>query len=286
MMPGRGEGTPRHRPRKRFGQHFLHDRRIIERLAGLIDPRPGELVVEIGPGEGALTLPLLARGARVLAVEIDRDLAAGLRARAAGHPGLEVLEADALALEIERVAAPGEPVRVAGNLPYNISSPLVFHLLQSRGRIRDMTFMLQREVVERMSAPPGGRDYGRLSVMVQAACRVERLMTVPPGAFRPPPQVHSAVVRLSPYTVPPLPMPDSRVFAELVRRAFGQRRKTLRNALRGYAEEALLRSTGLDPAMRAERVTVEQFARLAAAVAAAGEAHPAGRDSPCDESHE
>lgn len=251
-----------HVPRKRFGQHFLHDPGVIGRILDAIDPTPGERLVEVGPGEGALTLPLLARGARMTVIELDRDLAARLRARPEAGAMLEVVEGDALKVDLARLAAPGERLRLVGNLPYNISTPLLFRFIAQLALVSDMHFMLQREVVERMAAGPGSRSYGRLSVMLAAACRVEPLFDIGPGAFRPPPRVWSSVVRLEPWPEPPFPMPDPARFADVVRRAFGQRRKTLRNALSGLVDEAALRAAGIDPGARAETLPPAAFARL------------------------
>lgn len=253
-----------HRPRKRFGQHFLHDPAVIERIVTAIRPSPGERLVEIGPGEGALTLPLLAHGARLTVIELDRDLARRLAARPEAGSTLEVIEADALKVSLADLAASGERLRLVGNLPYNVSTPLLFHLLAQAGTIRDMHFMLQREVVERMAAGPGSKSYGRLSVMLAATCRVEALFDIGPGAFRPPPRVWSSIVRLEPWGEPPFTVADRARFAEVVRRAFGQRRKTLRNALSGLVDEAAIRAAGCDPGARAETLPAAAFARLAA----------------------
>jgi 16S rRNA (adenine1518-N6/adenine1519-N6)-dimethyltransferase len=253
-----------HRPRKRFGQHFLHDPAIIERIIEAVGPAPGDRLVEIGPGEGALTLPLLERGVRLTVIELDRDLAARLAARPEAGDQLTVVQGDALKVSLASLAAPGERLRLVGNLPYNISTPLLFRFIEQAGVIQDMHFMLQREVVERMAAPPGSKTYGRLSVMLAAACRVEALFDIGPGAFRPPPRVWSSVVRLVPWTAPPFPVPDPVLFAEVVRRAFGQRRKTLRNALSGLVDEAGIRAAGCDPGARAETLPAEAFGRLAA----------------------
>lgn len=251
-----------HRARKRFGQHFLHDPGIIGRIVDAIRPVPGERLIEIGPGEGALTLPLLARGARMTVVELDRDLAARLRDRPEAGHALEVVEGDALKVDLARLAAPGEQLRLVGNLPYNVSTPLLFRFIAQSELIRDMHFMLQREVVERMAAGPGSKAYGRLSVMLAAACRVEPLFDIGPGAFRPPPRVWSSVVRLEPWADPPFPLPDPARYAEVVRHAFGQRRKTLRNALGGLVDEATIRAAGIDPGARAETLPPAAFARL------------------------
>jgi 16S rRNA (adenine1518-N6/adenine1519-N6)-dimethyltransferase len=252
-----------HRPRRRFGQHFLHDRAVIERIADAVAPVPGERLVEIGPGEGALTLPLLARGAALTVIELDRDLAARLADRPEAGHSLTVVQADALKTDLAAFAAPGARLRLVGNLPYNISTPLLFHFIAQAGVIRDMHFMLQREVVERMAAGPGSKTYGRLSVMLAAACRVTALFDIGPGAFRPPPKVWSSIVRLEPWLEPPFAMPDAARFADVVRRAFGQRRKTLRNALSGVVDEAGIRAADCDPGARAETLPPDAFGRLA-----------------------
>jgi 16S rRNA (adenine1518-N6/adenine1519-N6)-dimethyltransferase len=252
-----------HRPRRRFSQNFLHDAHYIERIVAAIDPRPGERIVEIGPGLGALTAPLVARAQAVTAVEIDRDLAARLRGRFAPEQ-LALVEGDALALDWAALAAADpRPMRIVGNLPYHISTPLLFALLPAAGRVRDQHFMLQKEVVERMVAAPGGRDYGRLSVTLQLRYRVTRLFVVPAGAFSPPPQVSSAIVRLVPRPPDELPAVDADAFARVVGAAFGQRRKTLRNALAGLLDEASIRACGVDPGARAETLPVAAFVALA-----------------------
>lgn len=248
-----------HRARKRFGQHFLHDPGVIARIVDSIAPQPCDRIVEIGPGLGALTRPLLERAGRLCAVEIDRDILPHLKARCAGAGELEIIQADALTVDFRAL---GDNLRVTGNLPYNISTPLLFHLLAQADAIRDMHFMLQREVVERMAAVPGERAYGRLSVTLAARARVERLFTVGRGAFRPPPQVESAVARVVP-RAPDYPIDDMALFDRVVARAFGQRRKTLLNALKGLARRADLEAVGLDPGERAERVAASDFARLA-----------------------
>jgi 16S rRNA (adenine1518-N6/adenine1519-N6)-dimethyltransferase len=258
--------TP-HTPRKRFGQHFLHDRRVIERILLALSPREGERIVEIGPGEGALTLPLLARTGRLTAIEIDRDLIPRLREAAAGIGTLEVVEADALTIDLGALAA-GGMLRLVGNLPYNISTPLLFHMLDHASVVTDMHFMLQKEVVDRMGAGPGGKVYGRLSVMLQARCTVEPLFMVPPGAFRPPPKVDSAVVRLVPLPPAQIGVADRAMFDRVVRAAFAQRRKTLRNALQQLASSAQLEAAGIDPGARAEDIEVAAFIGLANTLAA------------------
>lgn len=256
-----------HQPRKRFGQHFLHDPRVIERIIDAVNPAPDDQLVEVGPGEGALTLPLLARGARLTVIELDRDLAARLATRPEAGATLTVVQGDALKVSLAQFAAPGKRLRLVGNLPYNVSTPLLFRFIEQAGVIHDMHFMLQREVVERMAAPPGSRTYGRLTVMLAAACRVETLFDIGPGAFRPPPKVWSSVVRLEPWTAPPFQAPDAKLFAEVVRRAFGQRRKTLRNALSGLLDEADIRAADCDPGARAETLPAAAFGRLATVAA-------------------
>jgi len=249
--------------RKRFGQHFLHDPRVIDRIVAAIDPRPGQPILEIGPGRGAITAPLLERAGRLEVVELDRDLAPQLAAQFKDRGELIVHSADALKVDFTALAQ-GRLLRVCGNLPYNISTPLLFHLLAHSASIADMHFMLQREVVERMVAPPGGKEYGRLTVMLAARARTAKLFEVGPGAFRPPPRVHSALVRLVPYAAPPFAIEDPARFALVVAKAFQQRRKTLRNALREQVDAAGFASAGIDPARRAESLAPEDFARLAA----------------------
>ena len=248
-----------HVPRRRFGQNFLVSPGVIRNIVEAISPRPDERMVEIGPGLGALTEPLLARLGRLDVVEIDRDLAARLRQ---GFPAdrLTVHEADALEFDF---AALGPQLRVVGNLPYNISTPLLFHLAAYADGVTDMHFMLQKEVVDRMVADPGGGDYGRLSVMLQYRFDMERLFVVPPGAFNPAPKVDSAIVRLRPRPAAALTARDEAAFSRLVAAAFGQRRKMLRNNLRDLVDEAGLVAAGIVPTARAETLAVEDYVRLA-----------------------
>jgi 16S rRNA (adenine1518-N6/adenine1519-N6)-dimethyltransferase len=252
-----------HTPRKRFGQHFLHDPAVIARIVAAIQPRVTDSIVEIGPGQGAITVPLLQAAGRLQVVELDRDLIDPLREQCREAGNLILHNADALQVEFCRLSGDEVPLRVVGNLPYNISTPLLFHLLSQARCISDMHFMLQKEVVDRLAAAPGGRQYGRLSVMVQYRCRVTRLFTIGPGAFQPPPRVESAFVRLEPYRVLPVVVQDESALETLVRQAFAQRRKTLRNALRGLLEEEAIRSLGIDPAVRAEMLGLREFAALA-----------------------
>jgi 16S rRNA (adenine1518-N6/adenine1519-N6)-dimethyltransferase len=251
-----------HIPRKRFGQHFLHERSVIERLLRAIDPREDQFLVEIGPGQGALTLPLLQRMHRLTAIELDRDLIPLLRQAAAPLGELTIVEADALSVDLAALAA-GRRLRLVGNLPYNISTPLLFHALTYAHLIDDMHFMLQKEVVERMAAAPGSKTYGRLSVMLQARCTVEYLFGVAPGAFTPPPKVDSAIVRLTPMTQTGLTPASGAALERVVRAAFAQRRKTLRNALKTVADEAAMDVAGIDPQARAEDVAVSAYVALA-----------------------
>ncbi len=252
-----------HRPRKRFGQNFLHDPGVIENIVAAIRPRPGEHLVEIGPGQGAITLPLLEATGRLTVIELDRDLIQPLKHRCRTAGVLTVHNTDALRFDFCSLAEEDSRLRIIGNLPYNISTPLLFHLLDQSRCIRDMHFMLQREVVERMAATPGSSQYGRLSVMLQYRCRVSPLFTVGPGAFTPPPKVDSAFVRLEPFDRPPVTVADEAVFAMLVRQAFAQRRKTLRNTLRKLLDADEIRQAGVDPAARAETLDLEAFAALA-----------------------
>ena len=233
-----------HRPRKRFGQHFLHDPGVLARIIEALDPSPEDFLVEIGPGEGALTHPVLSRTGNIHVIELDRDLAARL-----SDERITVHQADALAFDFGQFPA---GMRIVGNLPYNISTPLLFHLARFAARVRDMHFMLQLEVVERMVAAPSTRQYGRLSVALQARFRMQKLFKVSRGAFRPPPKVESAVVRLVPLAAP-LALDE-----DLLRKAFSARRKTLRNALPGIDFAAL----GIDPGLRPENLSPQDYARL------------------------
>lgn len=251
-----------HRPRKRFGQHFLHDPGVIARIIGAIDPRPGDQLLEIGPGRGALTVPLLERTGRLTAVELDRDVIPELEQAAAGRGELTIHQADALRFDYGQLASPEAPLRLVGNLPYNISTPLLFHVLRYAASITDMHFMLQKEVVDRMAAPPGGKTYGRLTVMLAAVCRIEPLFDIGPGAFTPPPAVRSSVVRLTPWREPPFEISDQATFAALVMEAFSKRRKTLRNALRAMLEADQIVAAGCDPGARPETLAPAEFAAL------------------------
>jgi 16S rRNA (adenine1518-N6/adenine1519-N6)-dimethyltransferase len=247
----------RHLARKRFGQHFLTDGAVISAIVDAIDPHPGEPLVEIGPGLGALTTPLVARCGRITVIEFDRDLAARLRRRSE----LEVVEADVLSVDFAALAQRlGARLRVVGNLPYNISTPILFHLLGSVEHVVDQHFMLQREVVERMAAAPGGKDYGRLSVMLQWRYQIESVLQVRPEAFEPPPRVDSAVVRMRPLA--PQPGVDARLLGEVVTVAFSQRRKLLRHTLGRWLEQRAF-AGNFDLQRRAEEVAVAEYLALA-----------------------
>jgi 16S rRNA (adenine1518-N6/adenine1519-N6)-dimethyltransferase len=263
-----------HQPRKRFGQHFLIDSGVIDAIVRAVDPRPGEALVEIGPGLGALTEPLRRSGARLTVIELDRDLAARWR----DTPGVDVVQADVLSVDFNALAQEARrPLRIVGNLPYNISTPILFHLLQAAGRIVDQHLMLQREVVLRMAAAPSSKDYGRLSIMLQWRYDIEPLLEVPPAAFDPPPRVHSTVVRMLPLPNPPAV--DGPLLAALVAVAFSQRRKLLRHTLGRWLVDA-----GVDHAFdlqrRAEEVPVEQYVSLAQGLAEQGVRASGDRKSP------
>lgn len=262
-----------HRPRKRFGQNFLHDPGTIRRILAAVAPCPGQHLVEIGPGQGAITEGLLTAAGSLDVVELDRDLVGPLQQRLGALGELRIHNADALKFDLcalrptrnlsEETADAGAGLRIVGNLPYNISTPLLFRFLEQAQCIDDLHLMLQKEVVDRICAGPGSKTYGRLSVMVQTWCSAERLLVIGPGAFNPPPKVDSAVVRLVPLRPPRCPVADAALHARLVAAAFAQRRKTLRNSLKGLVEPSLMIACGIDPAARAETIAVCDYARLA-----------------------
>jgi len=255
-----------HRARKRFGQNFLVDGNVIDQIVGAINPRPGEQIVEIGPGKGALTARLADRTDRLRVIELDRDLVPWLIVQFERHRDFKLFQADAMKFDFASLVQDGEPLRIVGNLPYNISTPLIFHLLSFSGQVKDMHFMLQKEVVKRMAAEPGTKAYGRLSIMVQYYCQVEALFEVPPGAFDPAPKVDSAVVRLSPYAQLPAPADNFRTLDRLVNVAFQQRRKTLRNALKQLVPAEHLDSLPVDVSLRPEALSLADYVRLANAL--------------------
>lgn len=254
------EGLQGHRARKRFGQNFLHDRHWIERIAKAVNATEGDDIVEIGPGQAALTRELIAGAGKVRAVEIDRDLAAWLKETF--PESLSLIEADALTLDWTQVAK-NNNLRVVGNLPYNISSPLLFKLLEAADHVKDQHFMLQKEVVDRMVAQHGSKTYGRLSVMLQWRYRMQKLFDVPPGAFNPPPKVMSSVVRMIPKAKEEVPSVDFELFSSVVANAFSQRRKTIRNALSALLSAEEIAACDVDPGARAEALPLDAFVRLA-----------------------
>ncbi len=249
----------KHIPRKRFGQNFLVDAQVVADIVTAISPERSDLVVEIGPGLGALTEPLLQRLDRLHVVEIDRDIVARLRKRYSAER-VSIHEGDALVFDF---GALGNGLRIVGNLPYNISTPLLFHLATYAGQVRDMHFMLQKEVVERMVAAPGDSEFGRLSVMLQYRFWLEWLIDVPPASFDPPPKVDSAVVRMIPRAREELLATDEKMLSSLVAAAFAQRRKMLRNNLKGILDDAAFATLGIDPTRRAEDLSVEDYVRAA-----------------------
>jgi 16S rRNA (adenine1518-N6/adenine1519-N6)-dimethyltransferase len=254
--------TDGHRARKRFGQNFLSDPNIIRKIIDGIRPQPGELMVEIGPGLGAMTAPLIERLGHLHVVEIDRDLIARLHERYTPEQ-ITVHEGDALKFDFGGLCADGDSVlRIVGNLPYNISTPILFHLATFADKVKDMTFMLQKEVVMRMVAEPGTEEYGRLSVMLQYRFRMGRLFDVPPGAFRPAPKVMSSIVRLAPLPADKRGAKDEDLLGHIVTAAFGQRRKTLRNTLRAFMDESDFDAVGIDAGLRGEKLSVEQYVAI------------------------
>jgi 16S rRNA (adenine1518-N6/adenine1519-N6)-dimethyltransferase len=250
--------------RRRFGQHFLHDPGVIRRILDSISPAPEDRIVEIGPGSGALTWGLLQRVHSLDVIEIDRDLARSLQDSPRATSGLRVHVEDALHTDFLRLRADGAPLRIVGNLPYNISTPLLFRLLSQRAAIADMHFMLQKEVVDRMTAQPSNKTYGRLTVMLAAVAEVEKLFDVGPGAFTPRPKVWSAIVRLRPTPQPRFDIGDNGVLRMLVTAAFSHRRKILSNGLKGLLTPGEIESCGIDSQLRPEALTPAQFGLLAA----------------------
>lgn len=252
-----------HTPRKRFGQHFLCDQSIIHRIVDALRPVDGQHLIEIGPGQGALTIPVLKRIKQLEVVELDRDLIPQLEARSHHDAQLKVYAADALTFDFSQTKHDERLLRVFGNLPYNISTPLIFHLLEFSPIISDMLFMLQKEVAERLAAPADSEHYGRLSLMVQYYCQAELLFDVPASAFYPPPQVISSIVRLTPYRESPYAVVDFKLFESIVKQAFGQRRKTLRNSLKNIVEDSIWSSVSVQSSARAETLSVKDFVEIA-----------------------
>lgn len=253
-----------HLARKRFGQNFLNDPFIIDSIVSAINPQKGEALVEIGPGLAALTEPVGERLDKLTVIELDRDLAARLKTHPFLGPKLTIYQQDAMTMDFGELARQeGQALRVFGNLPYNISTPLMFHLFSYTDAIKDMHFMLQKEVVNRLVAGPNSKAYGRLSVMAQYYCQVIPVLEVPPGSFTPPPKVDSAVVRLVPHAELPHPVKELRILSRLTTEAFNQRRKTIRNSLGNLFSPAVLTELGIDPALRAENVSVAQYCQMA-----------------------
>ena len=252
-----------HTPRKRFAQHFLHDQNVIDNIIDLINPLPDQTLVEIGPGKGALTRHLQTSSGDLHVIEIDRDLSSHLQELLSDESHVTIHCMDALDFNLEKAGI--TDARIIGNLPYNISTPLLFHLLGQLEHIRDMTFMLQEEVVDRLEAEPGTKVYGRLSVMVQSQCNVEKIMRIDPDAFLPVPGVHSAMVRLTPREDREINGEIKQVFSNIVRESFNHRRKTLHNGLKHLVSDDIIRKAGIDPGDRAEQVTVDQFITLSRA---------------------
>ncbi|MFM7633361.1 MAG: 16S rRNA (adenine(1518)-N(6)/adenine(1519)-N(6))-dimethyltransferase RsmA [Betaproteobacteria bacterium] len=255
----------RHLPKKRFGQNFLHDASVLQQIISAIAPTPDDCMVEIGPGKGAMTELLLAQLRQLHVVELDRDLVALLQ-KAFTHRGLIIHSADALQFQFDQLCSDQRKLRIVGNLPYNISTPLLFHLAQYAPLVKDQHFMLQKEVVERMVAAPGGRDYGRLSVMLQWRYQMTQLFVVPPQAFDPPPKVESAIVRMIPIAQPL--SCEQHLLEQVVTTAFSQRRKVIRNSLGGLFTEAQLVDAGVNPQARPETIGLESYVHLARLLAA------------------
>ena len=260
-----------HQARKRFGQNFLHDQGVIAKIVRAVSPRAGQNIVEIGPGLAALTSPLIGECDALTVIELDRDLADGLPKRVPHPERLNIIQADALKfdyLQLVQADSATKNLRIVGNLPYNISTPLLFHLLGYAEHIQDMHFMLQKEVVERITASPSSKEYGRLSIMIQYYAKATFLFEVPAGAFNPPPKVTSAVFRLEPYTQKPIIAKNEKILAQLVAHVFTQRRKTLRNSLKGQLDDAGFARAGVDPMARPETLSLAEFVALADQVAA------------------
>ena len=251
-----------HKARKRFGQNFLHDHGIIRRIVACIGPKKGQRIVEIGPGKGALTEGIISVTERMDVVELDRDLIPILKVNLFRYPDLTVHEADAMKFDFASLATDEQAIRVVGNLPYNISTPLIFHLLSQAEVIEDMHFMLQKEVVDRLAARPGDSLYGRLSVMAQYYCSVESLFIVGPESFDPAPKVDSAIVRMTPHRTMPYQVADIKKLEDMVRIGFHQRRKTLRNNYKGVLDNDDFENLNIDPSLRPERLDVEDFVNI------------------------
>jgi len=255
--------TEGHKPRKRFGQNFLHDPRVIQAILSAINTKQDDHIIEIGPGLGALTAGLVTDCGQMDVVEIDNDLIPYLENNFGSHAHFKIHQCDALKFDFASMGDADNPIRIVGNLPYNISTPLIFHLLTQNHVIQDMHFMLQKEVVDRLCAGAGDSAYGRLGIMVQYHCETERVLSVGPGAFNPPPKVDSAVVRLTPHKQKPVTTENVGLLGKIVTAAFSQRRKTIRNGLKKLADSTLLEEAGINPGERAENIALKEFANLA-----------------------
>lgn len=253
-------------PRKRFGQHFLIDTAVIEQIVSFIDPGLADNLIEIGAGTGALTASVVKKSQKISVIEIDVNLIPMLKEACRGLGEVSIYPEDALSFDFSRLAKSGQLMRIVGNLPYNISTPLLFHLLRYAKQIQDMHFMLQKEVVDRLAAQPGSEHYGRLTVMIQYQCAVTALLLVPPSAFWPPPKVESKVVRLIPYATPPYVARDVKLFENIVREAFGMRRKTLRNALKKWVDPKIWERVGIESQLRPEVLSVKDYVELCNAI--------------------
>ena len=252
-----------HQAKKRFGQNFLHNDAVISSIVDVINPEPGENLIEIGPGLGALTEPVIERAGKLTVVELDRDLAHRLRHHPFLAPHLTIYETDALKFDFGQLAKDDQPLRIFGNLPYNISTPLIFHLLTFNDKVQDMHFMLQKEVVARMAAGPDSKTYGRLSIMTQYQCQVIPVMEIGPEAFKPAPKVDSAIVRLIPHKEIKTPVKDIKALNQVCLAAFNQRRKTVRNGFKKLMSSDQLESLGINPGLRPENLSVDDFIMLA-----------------------
>lgn len=255
-----------HQARKRFGQNFLHDQQVIDRIIREIAPSPDDHLLEIGPGQGALTKQLAKSGAHLDCVELDRDLAEHLRHQYRDYSNVHIHQQDILKFDLNDLELDDKRLRIIGNLPYNISTPVLFHLLKFYEKIEDMSFMLQLEVVERMAADVGDKDYGRLSLMLQYFCRAEKLFNVPPQAFTPQPKVNSAIVRLTPYPEPPVKAKDVECLKLVVRTAFNQRRKTLKNSLKKLISEDALSDLTINMKLRPENLSLTDYVKISDAI--------------------
>ncbi|MEX0965204.1 MAG: 16S rRNA (adenine(1518)-N(6)/adenine(1519)-N(6))-dimethyltransferase RsmA [Pseudohongiellaceae bacterium] len=272
-----------HQARKRFGQNFLHDQQIIDRIIREIAPTSDDHLLEIGPGQGALTKQLARSGARLDCIELDRDLAEHLSHQYRDYSNVHIHQNDILKFDINDLVSDGKPIRIIGNLPYNISTPVLFHLLKYYEKIADMSFMLQLEVVERMSADVGDKSYGRLSLMLQYYCLAEKLFNVPPQAFTPQPKVNSAIVRLSPHSELPVPAQDVQCLKLVVRTAFNQRRKTLKNSLKTLISDAVLANLAINSKLRPENLSLADYVKISDAISCETTANQTPISSPKSE---